>query len=108
MVTKINEKVKENQVKVVEKRFEQGMRLYSTQESALNGKTYQNTEEFVRGLSKHFKMTTICGANNLTDCWPYSTINYSTEDGTVEQIDVSELNLDNLILSILPIQDYKM
>ena len=50
LMTTINGKVQENQRKVMERKLVQGLNLYNNQEDGLI-KHYNNTEEFVRGLS---------------------------------------------------------
>lgn len=101
LITTINGKVAERQIQVAEKRLAEGVRLYSQLESGFNGRVYESTYDFLaNGLSKHFKMTSICDADHIADCWPNKVINVE-KDGVLEAVDVSQiktpeqLNLDN-------------
>ena len=102
LVANINEKVNARQIEVAQKRLAESLRLYNAQESAFNGKTYESTYDFINnGLSKYFKMTSICDENHIGDCWPTGVINYADNDGNIQTINASELktpeklNLDN-------------
>jgi len=102
LVAKINDKVNERQIQVAQKRLAESLKLYNTQEGAFNGKTYKSTYDFLNnGLSKYFKMTSICDTDHIGNCWPTETINYADDDGNIQTIKASELktpeklNLDN-------------
>ena len=51
------------------------------------GPYYNDTESFVKRLSEHLKIVTICGKDNLKNCLPYETIQ---QDG-VEPFKVKDL-----------------
>jgi len=93
LVTTINDKVSARQIEVAQKRLAESLRLYNTQEGAFNGKTYESTYDFLNnGLSKYFKMTSICDADHIGDCWPTGTINYEDDDHNIQAISASKLN----------------
>ena len=89
LMTNINSKVVENQKKVMTGKIVQGLNLLNSQENGLT-KSYANSEEFVRALSKYMKMTTICGAGNLKDCLGYDAVNYD-KDGEVKSVELSSI-----------------
>ena len=89
LVAKINDKVNTNQRKVVTSRLVDGLNQFNIMENGL-AKSYNNTYEFLQGLSAHYKMSAICDAEHLTDCLPYSTISYDNS-GTEENFNVSEI-----------------
>ena len=92
LVTTIKDKVSQRQIQVAEKRLAEGVRLFSQLDSGFNGRTYTDTYDFLKnGLSKHFKMTSICDAEHIADCWPGGKINVAKEDGTLEAVEVSTL-----------------
>lgn len=78
---KINDKVNARQLEVFKTRFAESLNMYSHKENGLNI-SYNNTEEFVRGLSKHMKMIQICGKDNLHDCFPSDKIYYDKNGET--------------------------
>lgn len=90
LATKINSIVNERQLEVFKAKMAEGMNMYSHKEHGLNIH-YNNTEEFVRGLSKHMKMIQICGKDNLRDCFPTDKIYYD-KNSEVKSVDVSSLN----------------
>ena len=56
------------------------------------GPYYNDTESFVKRLSEHLKIVTICGKDNLKDCLPYETIQ---QDGA-EPFKVEDITTDAL------------
>ena len=74
----INSKVEARKIKVIEKKFITGLNLLNINESGLS-RPYASTEEFVKHLSKHLKMVSICSNDNLGDCFPYNEITYEGE-----------------------------
>jgi len=58
---------------------------------------YETTYDFLVGLSKFYKMSQICKADEITKCVPYSTITY-TSDGEDATVEVSSLtSIDNFM-----------
>ena len=93
---KINNKLSENRQEVIEDRLLDGINRYSAMEDGLSQK-YETTYDFLVGLSKHYKMSQICKADEITKCVPYSTITY-TSDGEDATVDVSSLtSIDNFM-----------
>lgn len=86
---KINQKVSENRQEVIEDRLLDGINRYSAMEDGLS-MSYETTYDFLVGLSKHYKMSQICKADEITKCIPYSTITY-TSDGEDKTVEVSSL-----------------
>jgi len=89
LVANINEKVNSHQKQVVTSRFVDGLNQFNIMENGL-ARNYNNTYEFLQGLSAHYKMSAICDADHLSDCLPYSQLNYDN-NGTVKSISSSEL-----------------
>ena len=90
LVTNIQSKVTEHQRKVANARLVEGLNMLNIKENGLSVR-YNNTEEFVRALGKHMKLVQICGKNNLTDCFPYESINYNNAQGQAKQVRVDSL-----------------
>jgi len=96
LVAKINQKVSENRQTTIEARLLDGINRYSAMEDGLSQK-YETTYDFLVGLSKHYKMSQICKADEITKCIPYSTITY-TSDGEDATVEVSSLtSIDNFM-----------
>ena len=73
LVARINDKVTENQNKVFQAKLIKGLNLAKTAGDIHNG--YSSTEDFLRnGLAKHYKMSAICGKDDLRSCIPYDKI----------------------------------
>ena len=89
LVTKINDKIRAHQKEVMLTRLAEGFNLFSSQENGLNV-PYSNTKEFVQGLSKHMKIISICGPENLEACFPFKKISYE-DNGELKEVDVSSL-----------------
>jgi len=93
---KINSKVSENRQEVIEDRLLDGINRYSAMEDGLSQK-YETTYDFLVGLSKFYKMSQICKADEITKCVPYSTITY-TSDGEDSTVEVASLtSIDNFM-----------
>ena len=86
LVTNINNVVSKNQKKIIEKKFLSGINLYNNLENGLSGVQYSNTEEFLIGLSKHYKIAKICSENNIKDCFPYKSLYDGDISVTLENI----------------------
>jgi prepilin-type N-terminal cleavage/methylation domain-containing protein len=82
LVAFFQEKVAQNRKEVIEDRLIQGMNQLNTLDDGFNATQYTNTEGFVRALSRHYKMSQICGAENLKDCFPYTSLIYNKSDDT--------------------------
>jgi len=93
---KINSKVSENRQTTIEARLLDGINRYSAMEDGLS-QSYETTYDFLVGLSKFYKMSQICKADEITKCIPYSTITY-TSDGEDATVEVSSLtSIDNFM-----------
>jgi len=93
---KINNKVSENRQTTIEARLLDGINRYSAMEDGLS-QPYETTYDFLVGLSKFYKMSQICKADEITKCVPYSTITY-TSDGEDATVEVSSLtSIDNFM-----------
>ena len=101
--SKIGAKVADNQNKVFQAKFIKALNLAKTA-GDIHDK-YSSTEDFLRnGLAKHYKMVSICGANNLRDCIPYDTIKYM--DGNEEKtVNVANLKTASSIQLDAPFED---
>ena len=101
--SKIGAKVSDNQNKVFQAKFIKALNLAKTA-GDIHDK-YTSTEDFLRnGLAKHYKMVSICGANNLRDCIPYDTIKYM--DGNEEKtVNVADLKTASSIQLDVPFED---
>jgi len=96
LVAKINQKVSENRQTTIEARLLDGINRYSAMEDGLSMK-YETTYDFLVGLSKFYKMSQICKADEITKCIPYSIITY-TSDGEDATVEVSSLtSIDNFM-----------
>ena len=78
---KIGTIVNSNRKEVIEDRLLEGLNQLNTLDNGMTASQYETTEDFVKALSKYYKMSQICGANDLQNCFPYSTINYTDENG---------------------------
>ena len=93
LISKMSQRAAEARQKTIEARLLDGINRYSTLEDGLS-KPYETTYDFLVGLSKHYKMAQICKANEITNCIPYSEINYDN-NGTPASIEVKTLT-DNV------------
>ena len=72
LMTTISDTVRKNKVAVFERKLSKGTDLLNIDNGI--GPYYNDTESFVKRLSEHLKIVTICGKDNLEDCLPYETI----------------------------------
>ena len=93
LITKLKRTVEGYQKTVMEAKLIQGLNMLSNQENGLNV-SYRNTEEFVLALSKYLKMSTVCGKDNLRDCFAYQTISYN-KNGESKQVDLDTITTAN-------------
>lgn len=91
LITKINSKVNNNQKNIIEKKFVDGLNLYNNLGGAFDGSVYSNTEEFLQGLSKYYKMVKICDETNIKDCIPYKEISYIMFDESIGKINITDI-----------------
>jgi len=84
---KINNKVSENRQTTIEARLLDGINRYSAMEDGLS-QSYETTYDFLVGLSKFYKMSQICKADEITKCVPYDKIYYGDDS---ESVNVSSL-----------------
>jgi len=77
---KIGTIVNSNRKEVIEDRLLNGLNQLSTLDDGMNASQYEDTKGFVKALSKYYKMFQICGANDLQNCFPYTTITYTSND----------------------------
>ena len=95
--------VTENQQKVFQSKLIKG--LNAAKVSGDINDQYSSTEDFLRnGLAKHYKMVSICGKNNLSDCFPYGAITY-LNDGKESNIEVSKMKTAKSINLDEPFED---
>lgn len=76
LMAKINTIVNSNRKEVIEKRLLAGFNQLNTMDDGFNATQYAETgtEGFIKALSKYYKMSQICGADKLQNCFPYGTI----------------------------------
>lgn len=72
LIRTIDSKVKGYRMQVFEKKFIKGTDLLHIDNGI--GPYYNSTEDFVKELSKHLKITKICGKDELDKCMPYNKI----------------------------------
>ena len=90
LITTINAKIRSHQVQVIEKKLINGLNLLNSQENGFNVE-YESTEKFLLSLSKYLKMSSVCGTDDIENCYPYKKINILKKDGLYTQVDVSGL-----------------
>ncbi|MBP3821368.1 prepilin-type N-terminal cleavage/methylation domain-containing protein [bacterium] len=85
LITTISNVVTENQKAVFQRKLSKGADLLNIDNGI--GPYYSDTESFVKRLSEHLKIVTICGKDNLKNCLTYDTIQQNgTEPFNVEDI----------------------
>ncbi len=84
LITHFDTIVNKNRKEVIEDRLLEGMNQLNTLDAGFEASQYEDTEGFVRALSKYYKMSQICGAEDMKKCFPYATIKYTDEEGEVE------------------------
>ena len=89
LVKNINDRVTAHQETVLKNKIVQALNMMNSQENGLT-KSYENTEEFVRALSKYMKMTTICTKDELNKCFAYDKVNYSN-NGKIENVNLTDI-----------------
>ena len=89
LVSKINDKVVENQKKVMNSKIVQGLNMLNSQENGLT-KSYANSEEFVQALSKYMKISTICSKDELNKCLGYDKVNYD-KNGETKDVELTSI-----------------
>ncbi|MBR1425658.1 type II secretion system protein [bacterium] len=90
LISKVNEKVSENSIKVFNAKFIKGLNLTKTAGDLNN--TYENTYDFlVNGLSKNLKMAKICDSSHLDECIPYNKIKYEKKDRSEATVNINDL-----------------
>ena len=82
LMTKISEKIKNHQIEVFKAKLHKGCSLLNVENGI--GPYYNSTMEFVTALSKHLKIVTICDADNLSNCMPYTKL--KLKDGTEKNL----------------------
>ena len=93
LISKMSQRAAEARQKTIEARLLDGINRYSALEDGLS-QHYDTTYDFLVGLSKHYKMAQICKADEITNCIPYSTITYTSnnEDATVEVASLTSID----------------
>jgi len=89
LMTNINKRVIAHKKVVMEKKLLDGLNMMSNRENGLSVK-YNNTEEFVRALSKYLKIVTICSNTTLNKCFPYNKVNYDA-NGETKSVDLTSI-----------------
>ena len=90
LMKNIKAKVEANQVSVIEKKLIQGLNLLNSQDNGLSV-AYNSSEDFVKALSKHMKIVTICGKNELSKCMSYDSIRYNDKNGKETTVKLDEM-----------------
>jgi prepilin-type N-terminal cleavage/methylation domain-containing protein len=72
LITGIQGKVRARQVQVIEHKFTQATTRMTIEGQM--GPNFEDTEAFVKELSKYLKIVTVCKSDNLRSCWPYDKI----------------------------------
>ncbi len=89
LINQINSRLETRQTQVIEKKFVEGLNLFNIQENGL-ANDYATTYDFLKGLSAHYKMSSICDPAHIGDCFPYGKINIAGDSGD-DTIDVSSI-----------------
>ncbi len=90
LISKINEKVSENQDIVFKSKLIKGLNLAKTSGDLNN--TYTSTYDFLEnGLSKYLKISKICDSAHIRECFPYDSIKYEINSTTEDTALVSKL-----------------
>jgi len=89
LMTNINKRVIAHKKVVMEKKLLDGLNMMSNRENGLSVK-YNNTEEFVRALSKYLKIVSICSNTTLNKCFPYNKVNYDS-NGETKSVDLTSI-----------------
>ena len=97
LISKMSQRAAEARQKTIEARLLDGINRYSALEDGLS-QHYDTTYDFLVGLSKHYKMAQICKADEITNCIPYSEINYE-KDNVPATIEVSSLKSTEALIS---------
>ncbi len=91
LITHFDTIVNKNRKEVIEDRLLEGMNQLNTLDAGFEASQYEDTEGFVRALSKYYKMSQICGAEDIKNCFPYETIKYTDEEGNEATASVEDL-----------------
>ena len=93
LITKMSQRAANARKETIEARLLDGINRYSALEDGLS-QHYETTYDFLVGLSKHYKMAQICKADEISNCIPYSTITYTSnnEDATVEVASLTSID----------------
>ena len=102
LITKMSERAANARKETIEARLLDGINRYSAMDDGLSQK-YDTTYDFLVGLSKYYKMSQICRANEITNCVPYDKIYSSVNE---DSVDVSTLTSVDKFLSGNAINDY--
>ncbi|MBQ8459672.1 type II secretion system protein [bacterium] len=88
LLTNVQERVRKEQVRMAKYKL-----TTSTSKMNADGQMipYENTHEFIKVLSGHYKIISECDNNNLVNCWPARVINIPKPDGTFETKSVSTI-----------------
>ena len=78
LINTIGKKVRDNQQTVFESKLQKGMDAMNLAGEV--GPYYQKTEDFIKALSAHMKIVTICKSGELQNCFPYEEIQIAGED----------------------------
>jgi len=78
LLTTISDKVNERKIQVFDRKLSKGTDLLNVDYGI--GPYYTSTEQFVKRLSKHLKIVTICDKEHLTNCFPYEKIQINNDE----------------------------
>ena len=90
LISKINDKVAQNQASVFTAKLIKGLNLTKSQGDLNN--TYSSTYDFLEnGLGKNLKFAKICDSESIRDCIPYDKIKYLKKDDSEDFVYVKDL-----------------
>ena len=88
LISNIGSKIKVNRIKNINAKLVQGTDKLMIL-GQING--YETTEDFVKALSEHYKISSWCKGDKIVECWPYDKIKVDTENGE-EFVEIKDLN----------------
>ncbi len=89
LITNVSAKIKSNRIENIKLKLRQGTDKLMILEQ-ING--YNSTEDFVKALSQHYKISEYCSADKIADYYPYSAITAVDEKGKLNEVLISDLN----------------
>ncbi len=87
LISNVTDKIKTNRIKNINAKLVQGTDKLMVL-GQING--YETTEDFVKALSEHYKISNWCKGENISKCWPYDKIKIDTEEGE-KSVNIADL-----------------